>query len=248
MTRSDIAIATITLARDAAEEHALRASLAALVAHDIPVFVADGGSPESFVAELRSLANTTLVEPAGRGLVRQVSASVGSAARSGATRILYTEPDKHVFFERHLSGFLATADADVGVTIAARAPDALATFPPMQRATESAINGVCAELVGRAADYCYGPFLLDAALARHVDILADDLGWGWRFAIFVAAHREGLRVEAIDGPFECPPDQRDETDRDRLYRLTQLEQNVRGVLAGERLDLHRPRTIPLIRS
>jgi hypothetical protein len=236
MTADDIAIATISLARDEAEERLLTRALTALDAHGIPMLIADGGSPEHFVGTLRSLRSATLVEPDGRGLVAQVKTSVRAAAATGVRHVLYTEPDKLDFFERHLAAFLAAIPSNAGVAIAARAPAAFATFPIMQHTTETAINAVVAELTGREGDYGYGPFVLDASLARHFDIIPDDLGWGWRFAIFVAAHRAGLRVDLVDGMFECPVDQRDESERDRLYRITQLEQNVRGVLIGGSAD------------
>jgi hypothetical protein len=218
MHRSDLAVATITLARDPAEEELLLRSLTLLSERGWPVFVADGGSPDRFVA--------------------QVDASVRAACASGALRVLYTEPDKHDFFAHRLDGFVRDASVASGVAIASRSDAAFATFPPMQRTAETAINAVCARLVGRDGDYCYGPFLLDPALALHFDAIPDDLGWGWRFVMFVAAHRAGLGVELVEGAFECPADQRDESERERLYRISQLEQNVRGVLTGWHVQEH----------
>ncbi|HVK38018.1 MAG TPA: hypothetical protein VNA88_05770 [Candidatus Kapabacteria bacterium] len=234
MATADLAIATMTLVRDGNEQRLLTEALSALAAHGIPMFVADGGSPEPFVAELRALAGTTLVEPAGRGLVHQVRAAVHAATASGARRVLYTEPDKLTFFERHLADFLATSRNRAGVVLAARNDDALATFSPTQRATETAINAVAAELTRRPGDYCFGPFLFDADLARHIEKIPDDLGWGWRFALFVAAHRNGTPVTLVPGNFECPQDQRAESDTDVVHRLTQLGDNVRGILIGVR--------------
>lgn len=237
MTPADCAIATISLARDEAEERLLVNALTALDAHGIPMFIADGGSPESFIATVRSLATARLVVPDGRGLVRQVSASVRAAAASGARVILYTEPDKLLFFERHLASFIDAATDDAGVTIAARTPAAFATFPLMQQTTERAVNGVCSELTGNDGEYCYGPFLLSPQLVGHLESIPEDLGWGWRFAVFVAAHRAGMPLAFVSGRFDCPPGQREESEADRLYRLTQLEQNVRGLLIGTRVAL-----------
>jgi hypothetical protein len=246
MERSELAIATISLARDREEERLLRRSLSFLDTLAIPTFIADGGSPDSFVAELRSIASVRLVAPSAGGLVAQARASVLAAAASGARRVLYTEPDKESFFTQHLERFLDAApdDDSSGVVIAARDPAALATFPSMQRTTESAINAVCGELSGVHTDYCYGPFLLHPELAAHFDSIPDDLGWGWRFVMFLAAHRMGMRIDIVEGAFECPVDQRDESPRDRLYRITQLEQNVRGTLIGERVDIHHIATRP----
>jgi hypothetical protein len=238
MHRSDLAVATITLARDPAEEELLLRSLTLLSERGWPVFVADGGSPDRFVARIGALEHVVLVAPARRGLVAQVDASVRAACASGALRVLYTEPDKHDFFAHRLDGFVRDASVASGVAIASRSDAAFATFPPMQRTAETAINAVCARLVGRDGDYCYGPFLLDPALALHFDAIPDDLGWGWRFVMFVAAHRAGLGVELVEGAFECPADQRDESERERLYRISQLEQNVRGVLTGWHVQEH----------
>jgi NAD(P)H-dependent flavin oxidoreductase YrpB (nitropropane dioxygenase family) len=65
-----LAVATMTLARTAREEERLAHALQLLAAHRVPVYVTDGGSPESFIARLRDIDGVVL--GTDRGLVRQV--------------------------------------------------------------------------------------------------------------------------------------------------------------------------------
>jgi hypothetical protein len=238
-TAADLAVATVTLVRDEDEEPLLRRSMEALARVGRPVFVSDGGSDDGFVSFLRSLPNVTGIEPAGSGLVGQVRGSLAAAAASGARFVLYTESDKQEFFETRLPAFIGhlAADESLGVMLAARSPSAFSTFPPMQRFTESTINDLCEGFFGARGDYSYGPFLLRSALVPYVPHTAADLGWGWRHFLFAIAHRLGHSIVHVPDDSACPDDQREENDRDRLHRLRQLAQNVRGLEAGMTLPL-----------
>ena len=58
---------------------------------------------------------------------------VGVAA-SGRPFVLYTEPDKEMFFAEHLRDFVDRASGrDGGVVLAARSESSFASFPPVQR-------------------------------------------------------------------------------------------------------------------
>jgi hypothetical protein len=240
---ADLAVATMTLVRDDDEEPLLRHSMEALARVGRPVFVSDRGSGNGFISFLRSLPNVTAVEPAGSGLVGQVRGSLAAAARSGARFVLYTESDKQEFFETRLPAFIGHAGADesLGVMLAARSSSGFSTFPPMQRFTESTINDLCEGFFGAHGDYSYGPFLLRSDLVPYVHHTAADLGWGWRHFMFAIAHRLGHSIVHVPDDSACPDDQREENDRDRLHRLRQLAQNVRGLEAGMTLPLPRLR-------
>lgn len=230
-----IAIATISRARTETEETLLRRSLTALSNHRHPVFVTDGGSSESFVDWLRTLPNLTVL-PAASGLVAQACSSLVAAAKSGAPFLFYTEPDKQEFFESELTNLLNNVrlNENTGVVLAARSQKAFASFPAFQQVTEKAINRCCAEQIGLKTDYCYGPFLLNAKLAAFVSHVPAELGWGWRPFVFQTAHCLGYSVETVEGDFACPEEQREDDAAERLYRMKQLEQNIRGlVLAAE---------------
>jgi hypothetical protein len=87
-----------------------------------------------------------------------------------------------------------------GLVLAARSPEAFATFPPIQRVTESAANALCAEIIGIPTDYFFGPFLFVRELARHVARAPSAIGWGWRPMFFATAHRAGYRIAAAPCP------------------------------------------------
>jgi hypothetical protein len=229
---TDVAVATVTLARDAGEEVLLRRSLERLAQLGAAVFVADGGSGAAFRAFLDGLGTFTVVDPEGRGLVAQARASLGAAAASGARVILYTEPDKEQFFAGGLADFVERApdDPHVGVAVASRSAASYATYPPMQRRVEAMVNDLTGEIVGTVADYSFGPFVLNPALVSDLRHVEAQIGWGWRPFVFATAQRRGFRVQHVEGEFPCPPDQREEDAGERLHRMRQLSQNVAGLV------------------
>ena len=235
MKCSEVAVATMTWARDAAEERLLRESLPLLSDLGVPVFVADGGSGAGLLEFIRGLPNFQLTEAGAPGVWRQARASIGAAAEVPSVKfVLYTEPDKRDFFHEGLRGFVAEASAgdDVGVVLASRSAESLATFPAFQRQTETAINRCCAEALGVEVDFTYGPFLLNRALVPHLNRANDSLGWGWRPYAFGTARRLGYRISYVEAHLPCPPEQREDSAAERLYRIRQLKQNVEGLLAS----------------
>ncbi len=233
MQENLVSVATITWARTEDEEAVLCGSLTALSETGLRVSVADAGTNASFTRFLRSLPGFVVTVPGERGLVAQVKASLDAAARFEMPFVLYTEPDKEVFFAGPLADFIGRAEAerDTGVVLAARSEASFNTFPPMQRYTEGVINHLCGELIGRVGDYSYGPFLLNRGLLPTLAELPPKTGWGWRPFVFLAAHRRKLRVSHIVGDYSCPPDQREEDDEERAHRLRQLGENISGLLA-----------------
>jgi hypothetical protein len=233
MDFSEVAVATMTWARDAAEESLLRESLPLLAGLGAPVFVADGGSGGPLMDFMRGLPNFHLLEAGGAGVWRQARRSLEAAAAASAARfILYTESDKRDFFRAGLSRFVSEAQAaeDVGVVLASRSPESFDTFPKFQRHTETAINRCCAEVLGLRADFTYGPFLLNRALVPRLNQVENDPGWGWRPYAFGAARREGLRILQVEMHLPCPTEQREDDPAERLYRVRQLAQNIQGLL------------------
>jgi hypothetical protein len=238
MDSSEVAVATMTWARDAAEERLLRESLPLLAGLGAPVFVADGGSGRPLLDFLCGLQHFRLLEVGGPGVWRQARTSIRAAA-DAAEFILYTEPDKRDFFRDGLREFISAAPAerDVGVVLASRSAESFATFPEFQRHTETAINRCCAEVLGVVADFTYGPFLLNRALVPHLGRAADHIGWGWRPYVFGTARRLGYRICQVERHLPCPPEQREDSSAERLYRIKQLEQNIQGLVSSLTMPL-----------
>ncbi len=238
MQIKDVAVATITWARDEAEEALLRNSLTQLDSLNIPVFICDGGSPLGFIEFLEDRENFTLVKSKAGGLWGQVLTSLEAAFKSGAGFILYTEPDKEAFFRDSLPAFLSNAitAAQPGVVLAARSAKAFSTFPEFQQNTETTINTCCREMIKQALDYTYGPFLLTRNLVPHLGKLTNNIGWGWRPYAFVIAHKLGLNITAETGDFACPESQRLDSAAERQYRMRQLAQNIEGVLEAANFE------------
>ena len=238
MDKTEVAVATMTWARDAAEERLLRESLTLLADFGLPVYVTDGGSGAAFKDFLGMLPNVTPCEPTDGGLWEQVRRSLLAAEGAERRFVLYTEPDKRDFFRGGLGEFISAApcDEEVGVVLASRSGASFSTFPEFQRGTEEAINRCCAEVVGEPFDFSYGPFLLNRALVPRLCEAPGDLGWGWRPYAFGAASRLGYRVESISKELPCPPEQREDSPRERLYRMRQLSQSVEGLLLSTKID------------
>lgn len=236
MDYREVAVATMTWARDAGEERLLRESLPVLADFGAPVFVTDGGSGRPFLDFLQALPNFRVFEAGAPGVWPQARTSINAAADADADArfILYTEPDKRDFFREGLRGFVSGAQAaeDVGVVLASRSAESFATFPEFQRHTETAINRCCAEVLGVEADFTYGPFLLNRALVPRLSRAVDEIGWGWRPYAFGTARALGYRVLHVEAHLPCPPEQREDDRAERLYRVKQLGQNIQGLVSS----------------
>jgi hypothetical protein len=233
MELAAVAVATMTTVRTRDDERLVCGALERLAAHGMPIAVAERDSPQQFRARISRLPGVTLVAPNGGGLVGQIRASFRHAIGTGRPFILYTEPDKLVFFERFMLDFIGRAPRrGTGIVLASRAAAAFATFPSMQRLTETTANALCQAVIGRRSDYFYGPFLVAREIALCISQVPRTLGWGWRPFVFTMAGATGYPIVPIVGDYRCPRKQRTEGERDRQHRLRQLEENVRGLTAA----------------
>lgn len=233
-----LAIATITWARDEGEAALLKKSLTELSTLELPVYITDAGSAESFRDFLKQHRSFNIHEQPVKGVWPQAKISLLNAARSGAEYILYTEPDKFDFFRNLFSDFNSTFPVyDVGILLYSRSAKSFASFPPFQQMTETTINNCCRELIQRNADYTYGPFIMKKDILPHLLQLPDNIGWGWRPYAFNIAKRLGYDVEFAEADFFCPADQKQDTPRERIYRIKQLQQNIEGLLLSTTASL-----------
>jgi hypothetical protein len=232
MNIADLVVATMTRVRTADEGQLILGALTQLTKTSLPVVVCDRDSPLWFHARLAQLQGVTSVAPQGDGLVGQIIPSMQRAIETHRPYILYTEPDKEAFFVRSLRPFLEGVEPSDGITLVARSAAAFATFPRFQQFAERAASECCAEVIGTKTDYFYGPFVIANHAARLIGGARAELGWGWRPFMFARASHEGYRVSAIEGNFCCPSDQYDENDKTKQYRMQQLMENVRGLLAA----------------
>ena len=232
MNKNNLAIATITWARDEMEEDLLRQSLQQLAATGIKVFITDGGSGAAFLAFMRSFQNFAVSEATVKGVWAQASSSLSAAYQSGAPSIFYTEPDKLDFFRASLQGMVDAVQTDeqTGIVLAARSATGFATFPAFQQMTETTINNCIAEVTGKELDYTYGPFLMNRKMIPYLNNMKENTGWGWRPYAFIIAQRLLYGIKAIEGDFLCPVEQQADDPVERIYRMRQLSQNIQGIV------------------
>ena len=220
----------MTFSRDAAEDKLLRESLALLAAYKMPVYITDGGSPDSFLQFLQGFPQFKVVQAQKKGLMAQVSSSLAAASASEKPFILYTEPDKKFFFQA-LPTFLEQVPPEApGIFLASRSAVGFGSYPSFQQMTETCVNNCCTEATGHFLDYTYGPFLMHRRLAPCMAPVQEDIGWGWRPYVFVTAKRLGLQLAEYRDDYLCPPEQQSDSAAERLYRMRQLEQSVRGIV------------------
>ncbi|HEX8547193.1 MAG TPA: hypothetical protein VF691_09545 [Cytophagaceae bacterium] len=234
MNRQELAIATMSLARDTQEEELLRKSLKSLSNLNIPIFLTDGGSNEHFLEYVKNLPNITLLKPK-QGLWNQTLSSLTAAFESNSKFILYTEPDKSDFFEQSVPTLIAELliEEKTGIVMAARSKKGFGSFPAFQQMTETTINNCCKELIELETDYVYGPFFINRSVVPYLKALDAGIGWGWRPYAFHIAKRLGYNVSAYTGDFLCPEGQREDSTKERIYRMKQMNQNIEGlILAG----------------
>ena len=239
MNKKDIVVATITWARDESEAQLLQESLQQLAELDIPVVITDGGSNADFLDFVQSVPHFTLLTTKGKGVWAQARNSLLTAYQSAAPFIFYTEPDKRDFFQHHLPQWLGNMAVNeaTGIITASRSAAAFATFPAFQQLTETTINRCCAEILGADMDYTYGPFLLNRQLVPYLELVREDIGWGWRPYVFGIAKRLGYTIKAITGDYSCPPAQRQDDSPERIYRMRQLSQNMQGLTLSTAIPL-----------
>jgi hypothetical protein len=235
--KNKLSVAIITWARDAEEETLLRSALSRLALMQMPVFVTDGGSGESFIEFLYSLPNFTVVQPLGKGLWNQVNSSLNATLSNSTTHVLYTEPDKLDFLTNRLENFVEEADEAMGIVLASRTEEAFASYPVFQQTTETSINFCCAEVIQQPFDFTYGPFILNSKLIPFFKDLPADIDWGWRPFAFCIARRLGYAIQEIKRDNYCPFDQRQDSPKERIYRMKQLHQNIEGVVLSTLVEV-----------
>lgn len=242
MRSGDYVIATITWARDEAEENLLRAALTQLATLQVLVYITDGGSRTSFLDFLHQIPHFRVLTCLQKGVWAQARTSLAAAYQAGHPFIFYTEPDKLIFFQDHVAEFLRAASCQpaTGVVLAARSAAGFHTFPEFQQTTETTINACCAEITGVAVDYTYGPFLFNRQLAPYLNQVQEDIGWGWRPYIFGLAHRLGYHFQVHEADLVCPPEQRTDTPAERIYRMRQLAQNIQGLVLSTTVAVKNP--------
>lgn len=230
-----IAVAMPTLARTDEEAQHLLHSISILSRLGACIHLSDGGSVRGFIEDVAGITHVKVQASPEKGLVSQIADALKRASSAMPDYILYSEPDKAGFFAESVRQFVETsfASPEAALHIAGRDPDSLATFPPGQQVTEALMNSLIQHELNRPGDYFYGPMIIRRDISVFIDSVPRDLGWGWRPYLLARCVGADHQFKVWTANLPCPSMQKGEnTKRDRIYRMEQLAQNVRGFALG----------------
>jgi hypothetical protein len=202
-------------------------ALAALRETDIPVYVADAGSSRDFVKKLEKMGYD--VECVEGSLTFQHKNAIQRAAKN-AKAVLYTEPDKRDWFKKGLKDsveFYLSHDYDF-VTVS-RSKEQIRTFPSFQQKTEGLMNSLIKTETGINGDFIYGPKIFKSELAKELDEIQTDVGWGVLMFLVGRAHKLGYKIGVSYTAANYFPHKKKEHTQ---YRMKQLVDNNHGFWLG----------------
>jgi hypothetical protein len=195
----------------------------------VPIFVTDDpASVPDFTEAMKKLPNVRL-QRGGHSLAQRIKWSLRRAMRD-AEFVVYTEPDKKDFFEKGIEALLHQGN-EAALTIAARDESSLATFPEGQRWTEASFAEVANRFLGPLPDLLYGPLAFKTrSVGELIEQAPEDVGWGWRTYVVARCAIAKLKIATYSAYLPCPQQQSGEDGKsDRVYRLQQLIENIRGL-------------------
>jgi hypothetical protein len=232
--KSDIAIATVSWIRTKEEAKVVLETIKYLSQLDIPVIIADGGSPEQYKQKIRTFPNVTLLET--KGLDSQLLISHQEAAKV-ADYIFYLHTDK-LDFARDVALKLIKKYRELpekGMFIPSRTAESRETYLPYQKITEEFLNYFIGEYIGIPKDYFAGPAIYPATLVKYLKQIKGEIGWGIEAYFYVLAKRLNMPFEFYPCYFTAPVDVIDE-DEVRLYRLKIVNWQIEGFAQAVNLE------------
>lgn len=236
MKKHDIAITTVSWARDHHEEKIIFESLQKLSELELPIIVADRGSPYSFVKKMRTLPNVNILE--AEDLTDQLIQSHQIASEFGEN-LFYIAPDRQDFVEKYAHEFVEKFRTFTKPTLfsASRTPKSFATYPQFQQRAEGFVSYVIGDYVGHEEDYLFGPKIYPASLVHYFKFITGNLGWGLEAFVYVVAHRLGIKFDFLPCTVDAPKDFLRNANEQKLYRLTVAKWEMRGFLEGLQIKI-----------
>ncbi len=235
MARADFVVSTVALARTKLEAKTILDTLRLLSKINIPIVVADGGSPKKFLNEIRKIHNVIIEKKKKDDLFSQVKQSLYKASKLGRA-IFYLESNKYLLVKTELPKILKkakkiiTKDPEFGLILISRNKKSFETFPKFQRAEEQFLNKLTISLLHlKKTDYSYGPRILNSSHIKYLKNIHADLGWGWPSFILFTYHKLRKKIYSISVDGVCPVEERVENEEDQRYRLRQLKENLKGI-------------------
>jgi len=243
MKKGNLAIVSMSFVKpeDTALQERILSTMKAFTDRGYPVYVADGGSPDEFVRNIKGLGvnvitKEELIECYGQHpkLPGQHKSAYFAALDDGAEHCLYSEPDKKEWAE---SGNLELAvkqyfNEQLEHGEIARTPEQMQTFPAAQQITEGILNKQLGLWTGVEGDYIYGPQISSKGLIETIDHIPNNPSLGWATVTWlpIIATMRGMKLGMLNYGLGCPTEQQTEvTQEDVEYRLKQGRDNLMGI-------------------
>ena len=226
-----LAITTLSLIRTPEERGAVLSTIAELNELQTPIIVVDGGSSKKDKKEISSFPNVRLFET-DRGLTHQLILSHQEAAKH-AKFLFYLHSDKLSFVKNNCQKMIDFYDQlnNQGMLIPVRSRKSLNTYPLYQRKVEEFLNFFISDYINIKADYYTGPKIYPSYLAKYLNQLKGNIGWGIEAYLYVIAKRLSLPLDFIDCEMFAPKDIESEKEA-KLYRLKIAKCRSRGLFKG----------------
>ncbi len=201
---------------------------------DAPVIVADGGSSENFLKNMKAAGVQDIYNVTG-GLTNQLVRSMQEAATI-ADYVIYTEPDKLDWFNGDFSRIFADY-APGHFSPIARTDEVFSTFPVSQQNAERRLNDFLIKYAGVKGDYGYGPRVFPSSLADSLSEINQDIRWGTLTHLLIRAKERGIPFQMLYLAASCPFSQREENNPEYRNRQTAQHELAFSLATGRMPDL-----------
>jgi len=236
MKKHKLAITTTSLIRTPTEGITVLKTIEVLSALNIPVIIADGGSPQKQKQIIKNMPNIILLEE--KGLTNQLKESFVKGADI-ANSLFYLHTDKLDFVQKYahklIDNYLDLKTK--GMLIPIRTAAAFNTYPKYQRELENFLNYMISDYCGKKADYYFGPKIFSSKLVSYLDRVRKDIKWGIEAYFYTINHRLKLPMHFYKVNVNAPKEVLTDDFEFKKYRLELIKWQIDGLILGQQVDI-----------
>lgn len=234
--KNNFAIATVSLIRTKEESEIVLKTIQKLSELNIPIVIADGGSPSHDINKIKKIKNVLLFKTKN-WLTSQLIKSHKEAAKL-ADYIFYLHTDKLNFAKDTASKMIKKylSLKNKGILIPTRTKKSLETYPEYQKREEEYLNYFMSDYIGIKTDYYAGPKIYPAYLVKYLGNVKGKIGWGIEAYFYAIAKRLKMPFDFISFYMQAPSDI-DNIEKTKNYRLRIMQWQIDGLIQGQEIEL-----------